>query len=56
MDSKVIENLIALKQYHVSIGCGLAKASQGSEVEDMYVVEKLEAFARRMGYELTKKD
>jgi hypothetical protein len=55
MDSKVIENLIALKMYHESIGCGLAKASQGSEVEDMYVTEKLEAFANRMGYDLVKK-
>lgn len=54
MDSKVIENLIALKMYHKSIGCALSKASSGSDVEDGYVMEKLQAFASRMGYKLDK--
>jgi hypothetical protein len=52
VDSKVLEHLTALKTYHASIGCALSKADDGSDVEDGYVMEKLEAFARRMGHKL----
>jgi hypothetical protein len=55
MSNKVLDNLVALDGYIVSIKCGLAKARNGSDVEDQYVLEKLGNFANRMGYELVRK-
>jgi hypothetical protein len=55
IQSKVKDELVALQSYLVSMRCALDKAENGSAVEDMYFLEKLEKAANRMGYDLVKK-
>jgi hypothetical protein len=52
MSNKVLDNLVALDGYIVSIKCALAKARNGSDAEDGYIIEKLQRFANRMGFDL----
>jgi len=53
--SKVKNNITALKSYISSMNCGIDKAEKGSEVEDGYFLEKLERMANRLGYNLVEK-
>lgn len=43
-----------LSSYLDSLRCGVNKAINGSDCEDMYIMEKLRKFAVRMGYKLVK--
>ena len=52
--SKAKQNATALQGYLDSLCCGVSKAEHGSNCEDMYILEKLEKFANRMGYNITK--
>ncbi|KKK58655.1 hypothetical protein LCGC14_3042250 [marine sediment metagenome] len=56
MKSKVKANSGMLTVYIRSMQCAVDKAVRGSDVEDMYFVEKLEKMANRLGYDLIKKD
>ncbi len=55
MESKVKQNQTALRGYIVSMQCAVDKATEGSDVEDMYFIEKLEKMANRLGYDLIKR-
>ncbi len=52
--STVRANVDALSAYIKSMLCAVGKAERGSDVEDMYFVEKLEKTANRLGYDLIK--
>ena len=53
--SKVKTNVVALSSYLRSMQRAVGKAERGSEVEDIYFVEKLERAADRLGYRLVEK-
>ncbi|MFA5196532.1 MAG: hypothetical protein WC401_12095 [Bacteroidales bacterium] len=52
--TKVKDNITAIESYMTSINHGIAMAKNGSEVEDGYILEKLERFANRLGFKLVK--
>jgi len=53
--NKVKANVAALSSCLESMFCAVNKAKRGSDVEDMYFVEKLEKMANRLGYDLIKR-
>lgn len=55
MKSKVKENISYLSACIESMRCAVGKANNGSDVEDMYFIEKLEKMANRLGYDLIKR-
>jgi hypothetical protein len=52
--SKVLENVVGLDSFNLSMRCAIDKAMHGSDVEDAYFLEKLEKTAHTMGYDLVK--
>ncbi|KKN48404.1 hypothetical protein LCGC14_0653510 [marine sediment metagenome] len=52
--STVRANVDVLSAYLQSMQCAIGKAKRGSDVEDMYFIEKLEKMANRLGYNLIK--
>lgn len=48
----VHENWVALEGYIQSMQCAVSKAANGSTVETMYFIEKLEKTANKLGYKL----
>lgn len=52
MESKVLTNLTRLEAYLASMQCAINKAQNGSDVEDMYFLEKLTKMAHCLGFDL----
>jgi hypothetical protein len=52
----LIENNInALESYIASMNCAIEKAANGSKVENVYFLEKLEKMCNRLGYDMIEK-